>query len=59
MNGEQLRGWLEIVGILAVVASLVFVGLEVRQSSEAAKEEALSNDLSNMIAVDIAKWAGT
>lgn len=52
MSSYRLRDWLEIIGILAVVASLVFVGLEVRQSSEVAAEEAFAGDLANMIALD-------
>ena len=31
MSDSKLRQWLEIVGIGAVVASLVFVGVEIRQ----------------------------
>jgi hypothetical protein len=36
MKGAALGEWLEIIGILAVVASLVFVGIEIRQSVRAA-----------------------
>ena len=32
MKSEKLRDWLEIVGIFSVVASLVFVGLQMRQA---------------------------
>ena len=32
MNSEKLRNWLEIIGIFSVVASLVFVGLQMRQA---------------------------
>ncbi|MEM7430801.1 MAG: hypothetical protein AAF351_02560 [Pseudomonadota bacterium] len=31
MNSQKVRDWLEIIGIFAVVASLVFVGLQMRQ----------------------------
>mgnify|MGYP001550411962 CR=1 FL=1 len=41
MNESRLRDWLEIVGIAAVVATLVFVGYEIRQSGR----EALSADI--------------
>ena len=34
MNQARLRDWLEIIGIFAVVASLIFVGLEMRQAQE-------------------------
>ena len=36
MKGAALGEWLEIIGILAVVASLVFVGVDIRQSVRAA-----------------------
>lgn len=52
MNENRLREWLEIVGIVAVVASLVFVGMEIRQSARAASEEGIAGDLANMIAVE-------
>ena len=32
MNSERLRNWLEVVGIFSVVASLIFVGLQMRQT---------------------------
>ena len=32
MNTVKVRDWLEIVGIFGVIASLIFVGLEMRQS---------------------------
>jgi hypothetical protein len=34
---SRIRTWSETVGLLAVVASLVFVGLEVRQGAEATR----------------------
>ena len=34
MSREQLQDWVQIVGILAVVGSLVFVGLQIRQATE-------------------------
>ena len=36
MNREKLSDWLQIVSMLAIVASLVFVGLQLRQSQEIA-----------------------
>ena len=36
MNSSRVREWLEIIGLLGVVASLIFVGLEVRQSRQIA-----------------------
>ncbi len=32
MNTEKLNDWMQVVGIFALVASLIFVGLEMRQS---------------------------
>jgi hypothetical protein len=36
MTREKLKDWLELIGIIAIVASLVFVGLELRQSRQIA-----------------------
>jgi hypothetical protein len=36
MNTEKLNDWLQIVGMTGVIASLVFVGLEMRQTREIA-----------------------
>jgi hypothetical protein len=38
LNREQWKDWLEIVGIGAIVGSLVFVGLEVRQNTLAIQD---------------------
>ena len=39
MTHERIRGWLEIVGMLAIVISLVFVGLQIRQDQSVANAE--------------------
>jgi hypothetical protein len=52
VSQAKLREWLEIIGILAVVASLVFVGIEIRQTSRAALEESAVGDLGTVIAVE-------
>jgi hypothetical protein len=36
MNPERMHDWLQIVGMAAVVASLIFVGLQLKQSQEIA-----------------------
>jgi len=36
MNSAKLHDWLEIIGIAAVVASLLFVSLQLKQSQEIA-----------------------
>ena len=52
MSNGKLHDWIQITGVFAVVASLVFVGLEVRQSSEAANDEAIIGDLQTIIGVE-------
>lgn len=36
MDSAKLNDWLQVIGIFAVVASLIFVGLEMRQSQKIA-----------------------
>jgi hypothetical protein len=36
MNADKLNDWLQVVGMFGVIASLVFVGLEMRQTREIA-----------------------
>ena len=52
MTSSKLRDWLELVGIVAVVASLVFVGIEIRQSARAALEDSFVGDLDTIIGVE-------
>jgi len=40
MNTEKLNDWLQIIGIFAVVASLLFVGLQLKQSQDIALSQA-------------------
>ena len=47
MKQAKLRDWLEIVGIFSVVLSLIFVGLQLRQTQKIAIAEM---DWNNMIA---------
>ena len=47
MKQAKLREWLEVVGIFAVVASLVFVGLQMQQTQNIAEVEM---DWNNMMA---------
>ncbi len=37
MNSAKLHNWIQVVGIFALVASLIFVGIEVRQNSIATR----------------------
>ncbi len=34
MNAEKLNDWLQVIGIFALVASLIFVGLQMKQTEE-------------------------
>ena len=36
MNTSRVRNWLEIIAVFGVIASLIFVGLEMRQSQKIA-----------------------
>ena len=42
LNSSRIREWLEIVGLMGVVGSLIFVGLEVRQSRQIAYMDQLA-----------------
>lgn len=46
MRREKIKDWLEIVGMGAIVASLLFVGLQIRQDQRVAVMEAVGNDAS-------------
>jgi len=55
MNSAKLNDWMQVVGIFAVVASLVFVGLQMQQDRSIATVESLSSrsgtivELANMV----------
>ena len=49
------KSYAELLGMVAVVASLVFVGLELRQSQKIASAEMLANDWANLLEVTNAK----
>ena len=40
MNSSKLSDWMQIIGIFAVVASLLFVGLQLKQSQDIALSQA-------------------
>ena len=40
MNSAKLNDWLQVIGIFGLVASLVFVGLEIKQTQEIGQGEA-------------------
>lgn len=39
MNSAKLNDWMQVVGIFALVASLVFVGLQIKQAQDIAESE--------------------
>jgi hypothetical protein len=39
MNSEKLHDWLQLVGMAAIVVSLIFVGLQLQQSEDAAQAD--------------------
>jgi len=43
MNNKNIRDWLEGIGIVAVVASLIFVGFQIRQERKIALVESFSS----------------
>jgi hypothetical protein len=49
MNKTAWKNAIEAIGVLSIVASLVFVGLEVQQSTRAAIDASLSSDTSIII----------
>ena len=62
MKKDSWKDWLEGVGIVAIVASLLFVGLQLRQSQKIALAEgyfsilSIRNDLSRSIRADLNTW---
>jgi hypothetical protein len=49
MNREHLKDWLEGIGIAAIVASLIFVGLQLKQSQDIAESDGDLEMLSSVI----------
>lgn len=49
MKKQVWKNAIEAVGVISIVASLIFVGLEVRQSTRAALDASLSSDSSIII----------
>ncbi len=51
MNSEKLNDWMQVVGIFALVASLIFVGLQMRQSQAIAMSQAIQSRLDTNVAM--------
>lgn len=43
MNSQKLNDWLQIVGLFGVIASLMFVGLQLKQTQDIAASETYQN----------------
>jgi len=54
MDSNRLRDWLEIVGIFAVVASLIFVGMQMRQTHEIALSQAYQSRVAAAVEWNVA-----
>jgi hypothetical protein len=48
MDKEKVADWIQIVGLFAVIASLIFVGYELRQTGLVATEESLLSEEANV-----------
>jgi len=47
MDSAKLNDWMQVIGFFALVASLIFVGLQIRQDQEIAIVEAMSHRFEN------------
>ena len=62
MNSEKLHDWLQLVGMAAIVVSLIFVGFQIRQSEDAAMSElsqstvAVGIEISALMAENSSVW---
>jgi hypothetical protein len=54
LESSKLHDWLEIVGIFSVVASLVFVGLEMRQAHEISLSQAYQSRVASVVEWNLA-----
>jgi hypothetical protein len=49
VDTAKLNDWLQVVGFFAVVASLVFVGLEMRQAQEISVSQAYQSRVTAVV----------
>ena len=54
MNTGKLNDWLQVVGLFALVGSLIFVGLQMRQTQEIALSQAYQARTDQAIAIALA-----
>lgn len=52
IDSEKLNDWLQIIGIFAVVASLVFVGIQLIQSQKIANADRFQETISSITAIN-------
>ena len=50
MNSQQVHDWLQILGMLGIIASLIFVGVQVNQTQRIGEGEAATNYQQSLIA---------
>ena len=51
MFGKRLRESIELIGVVAIVASLIFVGMEVRQERDLARSNLAASSFDNLAAL--------
>ena len=54
MDSTKLNEWMQVVGIFALVASLIFVGLQMKQAQEIALSAAYQARAASSIDIDVA-----
>jgi hypothetical protein len=54
MNFEKLNDWMQIIGLFLVVASLIFVGMQLRQEDRAALLQVSQADETSSTQIDLA-----
>ena len=62
MNSSRINDWVQVIGLFALVASLIFVGLQIRQDRSIAVVESLASradavaELANMVGNNEDLW---
>ena len=53
MNSEKISDWLQIAGLIGVIASLIFVGLQLRQAQAIALSDTYQSRTANTVETNI------
>lgn len=53
MNSEKIDIWVQVIGMAAVIASLIFVGLEMQQDQRLVRSELGSQSFENSVALEL------